>query len=123
MEKKFTCVVCPIGCELSISYDENDMSPEKCTVTGNSCPRGEKYAKSEIIHPERTLTSTVKTNSKVLPMLPVKTSVPIPKDKMFEAMQLLNTITVSVPVKSGDTVYRDFVVQGTNLTACRTIEI
>ncbi len=122
MEKVFTCVVCPIGCELHVKYDENNLTDESIKVTGNTCPRGEKYAKSELIHPERTLTSIVRTDSSELPMLPVKTSHPIPKEKIFDAMKLLNTLSVTVPVKIGDIIYKDFIREGVNLVACRTIK-
>ena len=87
MEKKFTCVVCPIGCELCIEYDEKTMNPETFKVSGNTCPRGANYAKTEIISPERTLTSTVRSNSKEISMIPVKTSAPIPKGKLFEFLK------------------------------------
>ncbi len=122
MKKIFTCVVCPIGCELTVEYDENNIVSDNVKVSGNTCPRGEKYAKTEIVSPERTLTSTVKTNSAELPMLPVKTDAPIPKGKMFEAMKQLNKISVSVPVNAGDVIAADFITKGVNLVSCRTIK-
>lgn len=122
MKKIFTCVVCPIGCELTVEYDENNIISDNVKVSGNTCPRGEKYAKTEIVSPERTLTSTVKTNSAELPMLPVKTDAPIPKGKMFEAMKQLNKISVSVPVNAGDVIAADFITKGVNLVSCRTIK-
>ena len=121
MEKKFTCVVCPIGCELCVRYDENNISDDTITVSGNTCPRGEKYAKTELVHPERTLTSIVKSDSSILPMIPVKTSASIPKDKIFDAMKLLNTLSVNVPVKAGDILYKNFIENGVNLVICRSI--
>ena len=122
MEKKFTCVVCPIGCELCVNYDESNISDETIKVSGNTCPRGEKYAKTELVHPMRTLTSIVKSDSKVLPMIPVKTSAPIPKEKLFEAMALLNTLFVNIPVTVGDIIYKNFGAEGVNLVICRTIK-
>jgi len=122
VKKIFTCVVCPIGCELTVEYDENNIISDNVKVSGNTCPRGEKYAKTEIVSPERTLTSTVKTNSTELPMLPVKTDAPIPKGKMFEAMKQLNKISVSVPVNAGDVIAADFITKGVNLVSCRTIK-
>ncbi len=122
MEKKFTCVVCPIGCELHVKYDENDLSAAKIEVSGNTCPRGEKYAKAELIHPERTLTSVIRTDSEILPMLPVKTSSPIPKEKLFDAIKFLNTLSATVPVDAGGIIYKDFITSGTNLVACRSIK-
>lgn len=122
MKRIFTCVVCPIGCELHVEYDENNLMHENIAVSGNTCPRGDKYAKTEIISPERTLTSTVKTDSRELAMLPVKTSTPIPKDKLFEAMEIINQVSVSVPVYAGDVIISDFITKGVNLVACRTVK-
>ena len=56
MERKtLTCICCPIGCTIEAELEGNHV----LSVRGNSCPRGEKYAKSELSNPVRTLTSTV----------------------------------------------------------------
>ena len=52
--KELICIVCPKGCHLKVD-EENG-----CAVTGNGCPRGAEYGKSELLHPTRVLTSTVK---------------------------------------------------------------
>lgn len=119
-EQTFTCVVCPMGCELTVQYQEGADSAD-CKVSGNTCPRGAAYAKSEIFHPERTLTSTVRTDSKLLPMCPVKTDAPIPKEKLFDAMKVLNALSVKVPVTCGDVLEENFAGTGVKLVACRTI--
>ena len=54
MERKtLTCICCPIGCTIEAELEGNHV----LSVRGNSCPRGEKYAKSELSNPVRTLTS------------------------------------------------------------------
>ena len=55
-------------------------------------------------------------------MLPVKTDKPIHKDLLFEAMRLAAALKVSVPVKVGQIICRDFVQDGVNLIAGREIE-
>ena len=56
MERKtLTCICCQIGCTIEAEVEDNHV----LSVRGNSCPRGEKYAKSELSNPVRTLTSTV----------------------------------------------------------------
>lgn len=118
-EKTFTCIVCPIGCELTVRYDEKN--PEDITVSGNSCPRGAAYAKSEITHPERTLTGTVRTDSKEFPLCPVKTSRPIPKEKMLLAAKGLQNVRLATPIHRGDKVIENFEGLDTDLIAGRTI--
>ena len=75
MKKELICIVCPLGCNITVDTSTN-------TVCGNNCPRGKEYALSECISPMRVITTTVRCkNGK---MIPVKTSRPIPKEKIFE---------------------------------------
>jgi CxxC motif-containing protein len=91
-------------------------------VTGHVCKRGEKYAEDEIVNPRRTLTSTVILNSTEIKFLPVKTSKPIEKDKMFEGMRIINSMNVKVPVRMGDVLREDFTESGINLVAGRDVD-
>lgn len=108
---ELTCIVCPMGCTLTATQDENGAV---VSVTGNTCPRGKAYAENELLHPVRTLTTTVRVEGTDKP-LPVKTDAPIPKDKLFEAMALVNSLCVKAPVRIGDVLYADFF--GANLVA------
>ena len=90
-------------------------------MSGNSCPRGAAYAKSEITHPERTLTGTVRTDSKEFPLCPVKTDRPIPKEKMLLAAKALQKVRLVTPIHRGDKVVENFEGLDTDLIAGRTI--
>ena len=94
--KELTCIVCPRGCSLKV--DEN------MNVTGNFCPRGAKYAISELTHPMRTLTSSVRVGNRENTVVSVKTSGEIPKEKMFSLMEHINSLKVETPVNIGDIV-------------------
>lgn len=109
------CITCPKGCHLKVD-EENDYA-----VTGNSCPRGAEYGKNELKNPKRVVTSTVKTNSAGHPRCPVKTNGAIPKGKMFEAMRLLDDVTLAAPVKVGDVVVKDLFGTGVDFVACKNI--
>lgn len=119
-EKELTCVVCPAGCKMIAVLDDDG---NVVSVTGNTCIRGKKYAESEISRPARTLTSTipVATDSGTV-MLPVKTSRPIPKDSIFEAMKIIHRIRLNAPIASGESIIIDFIERGTNLIACKDVE-
>jgi CxxC motif-containing protein len=97
MKKEMICIVCPVGCRLSIDTDTLE-------VTGNRCPRGDKYAKTEITNPTRIVTSTVKVNSTLQRRVSVKTSDPIPKGKIFDLIDKLDSVDLKVPVNIGDVV-------------------
>lgn len=120
MTKELTCVVCPAGCRITAELDE---SGKVISVTGNTCPRGKTYAESEITNPVRTLTSTVTIRGAAdeTVMLPVKTSKPIPRGTLFEAMDKVRATIAAAPVKAGDILIADFIEPGTNLVACKTI--
>lgn len=111
--KELICICCPNGCHLQIDSESG------YTVSGHKCDRGAAYGKDELLHPVRVVTSTVKTTSKLYPRLPVKTDRPIDKEKMFAVMELLNDVTVSAPVLTGDVLLPDILGTQVNIVACR----
>lgn len=117
--KKLTCICCPLGC--SIEADMQDGSV--VAVRGNGCPNGEKYAHTELTAPVRTLTSTVAlANSKSgMRLAPVRSSEPIPKDKLFDCMKEIANISVSAPVRIGDTVLQNAAGTGISIIITRDI--
>lgn len=108
------CTVCPRGCHLHVD--------EALNVTGNFCKRGEVYGKNELTNPKRTITSTVKIISEKFRRLPVKTSKPIPKDKIFTVMEILNHLEAHAPVATNDVLLHDVLALGADIVATRTIE-
>ena len=87
--KKLTCIVCPKGCELTVTFGD---AGEIEKIDGYTCKRGEEYARNECTHPVRTVTSTVKTESGRT--VAVKTAAPIPKELIFEAMKEINAVRI-----------------------------
>ena len=80
MKRELTCIVCPMGCTLEVELDGNKV----VSVSGNTCPRGAKYAESECVNPQRTVTTTVKGEGGAI--LPVKTDRPILKEHICESI-------------------------------------
>lgn len=109
------CITCPKGCHLSVD-EENGYA-----VTGNSCPRGAEYGKNELLHPVRVVTSTVRIDGAMLPRLPVKTDRPLPKEKMFDCMALIDSITVQSPVKAGQVLAANILGTDVNIVAAKTL--
>ncbi|MFA5481130.1 MAG: DUF1667 domain-containing protein [Bacilli bacterium] len=114
MNKHLTCTICPRGCHLEV--DEN------LNVTGNFCPRGVIYAKSELTNPTRMLTSTVKIHSKYAVRLSVKSERPLPKGKLFDCMRELDKVMVKAPVKIGDVVLKNICDTNIDIIATKNIE-
>ena len=111
--KEFICIVCPRGCHLKVDDDMN--------VTGNTCPRGKVYALNEITNPTRMITSTVAIESEELKRLPVMTSMPIPKGKIFEVMEEINKVRIKAPIKIGDVIIKNVLGLDSDIIATRNI--
>ena len=108
------CIVCPKGCHLTV--DENQH------VTGNTCKRGEIYAIHEVTNPTRVITSTVRLEGGRIPRLPVKTSEPIPKNRIFDVMQEINHIMVRPPVQIGEVLIPRVLGLDSDIIATRNVE-
>lgn len=119
-ERELTCIICPNGCLLKIVTD-NDGKIE--SVDGFKCRRGKEYAETEIVSPMRTLTALVKIDKGEFAMCPVRTTTPVPKDKIISLAQKALTLTVTAPVKTGDVVVKNFENTGADLIVCRDIDV
>lgn len=109
MKRELTCIACPLGCNLIVTVDGKSV----VSVQGNTCPRGKEYAITECTAPVRTVTTTMKCENGDL--VSVKTDTPIPKDKVFDAMKMINKSVAKLPIKIGDILIKD--LYGSNVIA------
>lgn len=115
MERKLICICCPKGCHLKVNINENK-------VEGNGCKRGAEYSINEITNPTRVVTSTARIINGVLPVVPVKTSKPIPKGLNFKCINEINKITIEAPVNLGDILIKNVLNTGADIIACKYIK-
>ena len=115
MTKNLTCIICPRGCTLTAQIAEDTV-----TVTGNSCPKGAQYASSEVLHPMRTVTATIRVSNRENTMVSVKTSHAVPKDRMMDVMHILRKTTVAAPISLGQVLLED--AAGSPIVATRKID-
>ena len=108
--KELVCIVCPRGCTMKI-----DGEGENISVTGNSCKRGLNFAISEMTEPKRTICSTVKTTFKETPVVPVRVSCDIPKDRIFDVMKEINAVTLNERLGRGDAVIKNVLDLGADV--------
>lgn len=116
MKKEIICTVCPMGCHITVEGEDERIS----SVSGYTCRRGEQYASNEFTHPVRILTSTVRTDSAKLPVLPVRSAKPVPKEQLFAIMEKINAVTVSLPVAMHQVIIPD--VCGTGVDIVSTVD-
>ena len=113
--RNITCIICPRGCGLTVEETADGLK-----VLGNVCPRGEKYAIEECTHPVRTVTSFIRVENREDTMVSVKTSAPIPKESMFEAMKMIRSAKAKAPVAVGDVLLAN--VFGADIIATKSID-
>ena len=132
------CIVCPRGCHLSVGDAPDFM------VSGNFCPRGERYGREELAAPERTVTATcpllrtpatkvasrtpasgiedsLNENLSKPRRVPVRTTGSVPREKIGELVSLLLHTGVTLPVHAGDVVVENWENSGVSVIATRTI--
>ncbi len=98
MESQLICIGCPMGCLITAKKKEDGS----LDITGNTCPKGEAYARSEMTAPVRMVTSFVYLQGGKDKVVPVKTAGEIPKEKIAACMEEVRNTIVKAPVKTGD---------------------
>ena len=111
------CIGCPLGCPLTVEMEGSEVK----AVSGNTCPRGDAYARKELTNPTRIVTSTVRVAGGRLAMVSVKTASDIPKGKIFECVKALKDVEVKAPVKIGDVIVENVAGTGVNIIATKNV--
>ena len=117
-ERKLTCIGCPMGCPLTVVMNGEEV----VSVTGNTCKRGDVYARKEVTNPTRIVTSTVRVSGGSIDMVSVKTKEDIPKGKIFECVKALNGIEVPATVHIGDVILENVADTGVDIVATKNVE-
>ena len=106
-----------MGCQITVETSGNEI----ISVTGNTCKRGDTYARKEITAPSRTVTTTVRVTGGTYPAVSVKTRSDIPKGMIFECIRCLKDITVKAPVQIGDVILSDAAGTGVDIIATKNV--
>ena len=113
--RHLVCIVCPRGCRLTVDETQDYK------VTGNGCPRGAEYGRTELQNPTRTLTTTVCVAGGLHRRLPVRTSKAIPKALLPAAMAEAAKVRLTAPVAAGQVLIHDLLGTGADLVATRAL--
>ena len=117
MQKEIICTVCPRGCHIQVN-GEND---KVISMDGYGCKRGISYAEAEFTAPVRILTTIVKIAGKDNDLCPVRSNKPLPKDKIFNAMEIIKQVSVQAPVKRYDVIVENILDTGVDIVATKDI--
>jgi len=108
-EKRITCVICPNSCCITVKYEGENV----LEVSGHNCKRGVEYASAEAIRPVRSVSTTVRCeNGRVVA---VKTSIPVPKENVYDVMWDVNHFKAPNDIKCGDIVIPNIADTGADL--------
>jgi CxxC motif-containing protein len=117
-EPKRTCIVCPIGCQLEITVNDD----ESISVTGNRCKRGEEYAQEEYRDPRRIITATAAISDGTLLRIPVRSSEGVPVESLVPYLNAVYELRLAAPVKRGEVIASDVAGTGVDLLATATVQ-
>ena len=111
MEREIICTSCPMGCHVMVELDGDQI----IKITGNTCARGERYARAEVTDPKRTITTTIAlTDGSVLP---IKSDGPLSKKYIDQYLQKVHEIVAERPVLIGDGLLADIDGNSVNIVA------
>ena len=116
--RELTCINCPMGCRVTVTMDGDTV----ISVTGNTCKRGDTYARAEVTAPVRTVTTTIRVNGGSADRVSCKTQSPVPKNKIFDVMEEINKASCSAPIAIGDVLIDDCAGTGIPVVATKAVE-
>lgn len=121
---QFNCTTCPSECLLTVEVerDADGAVAEVRSVTGNNCPRGDKFAHQELTCPMRVLTTTAAVSGGDEALLPVRTAEAIPLALHPQAMDLIRGLVIDAPIRIGDVVLEDLLGTSIDLVASMDID-
>lgn len=117
-KKHFTCVICPLGCEIDVELQGGNV----VSMEGNKCQKGKEFVLQELEEPMRILTTTVPIKGAKWAMLPVRTDKAIPKRLLFKVIEQLADIELQAPVKMYDVILKNTAGTGANIVATRNMK-
>ena len=118
MTKVYTCILCPNGCEITVEHEGKEFT----SCTGNLCKNGEKYVRQELSDPRRTIASSVLVDGGELPLVSVRLTAPVPRDRIFDVMEVIHSLCVEAPVAAGTVLAADILGLGSDLIATRNVQ-
>lgn len=111
----YLCIGCPLGCRLEVEEDDSHI----VEIRGFSCKRGKEYAEQEHIDPRRMVTTTIYVEGGLWARLPVKTTLPVPKNQVMVVCKQLQDIKIKAPIKMGEVIVKNVLDTGVDIIASR----
>jgi CxxC motif-containing protein len=107
-----------MGCRASVTTKGRD----RIRVDNVECQRGREYAANELKAPKRDFFTTVRVTGGKIPICPVRTTRPIPKERIGESNHALAKVVLQAPIRAGQTIAKNFLGLGVDVIATRDLE-
>lgn len=116
--RSLICIGCPMGCPLAVTLEGGEV----VKVEGNTCKRGDAYARREVTNPTRILTTTLPVRGGASPTVAVKTAGEVPKPLLLDCVRAVKSLTLEAPVAAGQVVFTNICGSGVDLIAVKDVE-
>lgn len=117
IDKDLICITCPMGCALHATLQNGELRH----VSGQACKKGAAFAQEELLAPRRVLTTTVRVQNGILPVVPVRSRTPLPKGLLFEVVAILRRMELQAPVDEHQVVLANVLDSGVDIIASRAL--
>jgi len=118
MLKEYTCIICPNGCDIKVKVEDGKI----LLMEGEGCKRGHEYVNQELTCPYRNIASSILLEGGMLPLVSVRLSNPIPKEKIFNVMAAIKKIRLKAPVYAGQVAIENVLGLGSDVIVTKYVE-
>ena len=112
-----TCINCPVGCRMEVTHEGETV----LSVKGNTCKRGDVYARQECVAPLRMVTAVAPVKARSIPVS-LKTRSPIPKKQIDACMREVMAKPFEAPIAAGDVLIENVCGTGVDVIATKAVE-
>ncbi len=117
MRREFTCIICPVSCQLRVSCVGGGIK----LIEGALCSKGKRYAEKELHCPTRSLTTTIEVIGGEHRLVSVKSDQELQRQLLMPVMRHLARLKVPAPIKIGQVLAADILATGVNIVATRMV--
>ena len=111
-----TCINCPVGCRMEVTHEGETV----LSVQGNTCKRGDAYARQECVSPLRMVTAVAPVEGRDTPVS-LKTRTPIPKKLIAQCMRAVMEKPFAAPIAAGDVLIENVCGSGVDVIATKAV--
>ena len=111
-----TCINCPVGCRMEVTHEGEEV----ISVKGNTCKRGDAYARQECVSPLRMVTAVAPVKNREMPVS-LKTRTPIPKRLIDDCMRAVMEKEFVAPIAAGDVLVENVCGTGVDVIATKAV--